>query len=143
VALVGFIIPILGVILALVAAGISSGVEATTERMKRRRKTINLMVVAAIVLSLGAGIAYFSYYRHVQQENRAKVEAAQQTEQAAQRSKQIDAEVEQNLLNTCLDNVTKWYNDNSTGLHPQAYWDTLNTERAQQVQECQIRYPTQ
>ncbi len=47
-----------------------------------------------------------------------------------------------NSLQTCLDGVDKWYDSNRANVTTIYQQNALDTEKQQNVQECQLRYPT-
>lgn len=140
IALLGFFIPILGIILAFIALGINSGVEPHNKRMEKRQINVIAICWLAIILSLVAGYGYYKLYQNRQAEAQQQVQAEAKAVQYKAEKAASDAKLQRDLLNYCLDGVNEWYNSKSTGLHPQEYWDALLASKQQQVQECQIRY---
>lgn len=145
IALVGFFIPILGIILALVALGINGGVEAHSRKMESRKTTVSAIAVIAIVLSLLAGFVYYSLYKHNQTEAREQAEMQVEAEQNAQQAQaELQAQQEfqrQTDLNNCLSDVDDRIKQATSGSRL-TYEDAqlILQFRQQFIDECNQKY---
>ncbi len=141
IALVGFFIPILGIILALVALGISSGVETHSRKMESRKTTVNAIAIMAIVLALVASYGWYSLYQYRQAEARKQTEATQKAEQA-----QVDLlarqEVQRQLnLDNCLNDVANRVSQAASGTKVAYEEAQLLLQLGQQLKdECNQKY---
>lgn len=140
IALVGFIVPIIGLVMGLIALEMTNSIEVDGHMMAKRHTNIIIIAWVAIALSVGAGAGYYYLYQKQQQNVRANAAAVQKAEQDEKQKAENDASAIQFLLNDCLNKVNDWYSNNSTGYHLQSYWDSLLASKQQQIQECQIRY---
>ncbi len=66
---IGAIIPLVGLILAIIALVISGGV-AKNKKNKNKKRTIVTVATIGIILSLFAGLSYFIYSSSVQNQNK-------------------------------------------------------------------------
>ena len=135
--IVGAIIPIIGLLLAIIALVMGSNVPKN-KHTEGKKNTINTIATIGIVLSLLAGMGYYAYYQQ-----------AQQAETNAKSARELQ-------LSTCLqqseDAYWAYVKANATSATPQAdgttmysahqpVWDTANNNRTTAKNECYRRYP--
>lgn len=64
VALLGILLPIAGIVLALLAAGIVSNIEATDNKTTQRKTSIIATAILGIVVSFGGGYLWYASLGH-------------------------------------------------------------------------------
>ncbi len=155
--LVGAIIPLIGLILAIVAISLGSNVPAN-KHTTGKKKTVQMVAIIGIVLSLLAAFGYYSFYKN-QQNQAAAVERAktEQVQKAAQEASTAKASQQFNL-DLCLGQAdeayTQYLQTNSTRTTTDAngeklyylqqpQWDYVNNKRTTDKDECYRRYPVQ
>ena len=145
VALVGFFIPLAGIILACVALGINSGVETHSRRMEDRKSTVKAIAIIAIILSLVAGYGYYRFYQHGQTEARKQAEAQAEAKQKAEQA-QVELQAQQEVqrqtdLTNCLNDVNDRVKQAASG--PRVSYEEaqlLLQLRQQLTDECNAKY---
>lgn len=155
IALVGSVIPIVGLILALVAAGINSGVEITSKIVKQRKKVVYLFCGMSLVLSITAGVGYYTYYNYLQEQKMAAIEAEAQKQNDEKNAAQAAAAAQRLMLENCLNSADKQYwayvelNSSSSKKQadgttvytaPTTVWNAAEANRTTAKNECYRRY---
>lgn len=153
--LVGAIIPIIGLLLAIISL-VMSGNVPKNKHTEGKKRTATTIAIIGIVLSLLAGVGYYAYYRNVQNQAEAERQSqAQQVQQAqeAQQSQQLSNQLQ---LDTCLSQADTGYNQylevnayktgtDSSGQKIyymyQPQWDYINGKVKTDKDECYRRYP--
>lgn len=115
--------------------------------MNRKEKLILLTTILVISIIIAGGIGALALNNHFQVERQNLLQAQQLKKQKAAEAQQAALDEQQKTIDStksfqlqmCLDSVDSWYNLNSTGAHTQDYWDLLNTNRQQQIDECKLR----
>jgi len=141
----GLLIPIAGWILGVKAL---SKIKYLVPRSKQ--ETILLqnikskawwgIILSTLVFIGAASLTVYGNYLDSQEEQQVQIEARQQQQQADADAQAASSQ--QLLLNSCLDSIDTWYNENSKGLNTDEYWDRLLEQRKQYTSECYARYPT-
>lgn len=102
----------------------------------------HLVIVIVTVLLVGGSIGAIVLNNKLQNDRQVRVQnELKKREEAQQRiidQKAFEDNQKTISLNKCIATIDTWYNENSTGLHPQAYWDNLLASKKQQIQECQL-----
>lgn len=149
--LVGWIIPLVGLILAIVALRLAQGVPNSTHA-RSKKNIINIVATIGIILSIVAGFLWFNYYQD--QREQAKIQLEQK--QAEELESQLEQFRKQSSLDNCLQKADESYNQyleiNSTDTRTdengqkiyymqQYQWDYVNNKRTSDKDECYRRYP--
>lgn len=153
--LVGAIIPIIGLLLAIIALVMGSGVPSN-KYTEGKKRTINTIAIIGIVLSLLAGVGYYAFYHNAQKQAEADRQAQAQQVQKEQQAQADAKSAREFQLSTCLQQAEDAYwayvKVNATSAKPQAdgttlyqayqpVWDTADSNRTTAKNECYRRYP--
>jgi len=154
--IVGAIIPIIGLLLAIIALVMGSNVPKN-KHTEGKKRTVTTIAVIGIVLSLLSGAGYYAYYHNVQKQAEVDRQAQAQQVQQAQQAETNAKSARELQLSTCLqqseDAYWAYVKANATSATPQAdgttmyrayqpVWDTADNNRTTAKNECYRRYPS-
>lgn len=154
--LAGALIPVIGLILAIVALVIGSGVPKNI-RTERKKNTLTMIVIIGIGLSLIAGGLYYIFYSNLQTQAEAQRQAQVQQFESEQKTQTAAKNYRQLELSACLEQADTAYWDyvkvNAASATPQAngttlyrastlVWDTADKNKTTEKDECYRRYPS-
>jgi ABC-type transport system involved in cytochrome bd biosynthesis fused ATPase/permease subunit len=154
--LVGAIIPIIGLLLAIIALVMGSNVPKN-KHTEGKKRTVTTIAVIGIVLSLLSGAGYYAYYHNVQKQAEADRQAQAQQVQQAQQAQEAQKYSNKLQLDTCLGQADTGYNQylevnayktgtDSSGQKIyymyQPQWDYINGKVKTDKDECYRRYPS-
>jgi len=152
--LVGAIIPLIGLILAIVAASLASNVPSNIHTQGKKH-TVQLVATIAVILALLAGFGYYSLYKNQENQAAAQEQARVEQVQKAQRDAASAKSAQESNLSFCLqqadDNYWKYVKLNATSTKEtadgpvytayQPVWDAAENTRTTAKDECFRRYP--
>lgn len=142
---IGILLPLFGWILAGLSLSLTKDLPKHP-KIERIRSVAHWSIICsisafAVYLSLFTLTSYNNYKEKIRYEEQTTIQSME--EQKRQLDAQNSAEEAERItklnLNNCLDNVNKWYAENSIGYRSNEYWNQLNTMKQQQITECQLR----
>lgn len=153
--LAGALIPVIGLILAIVALVIGSGVPKNI-RTERKKNTLTMIVIIGIGLSLIAGGLYYIFYSNLQTQAEAERQSQARQIEDEQKAQKDARDFRQLELDTCIqraeDDYMSYVKLNATKATPQPdggtvysasafVWETAEKGRTTAKNECYRRYP--
>jgi hypothetical protein len=157
--LVGWIIPIVGLVLAIVATRLAYGVEGNSKSITSKKQLILGVSIAGAMLSIAAGFFYYTYYTNMISVAKQKVQQEEKKandDQLQQQLKDAEAMLNKSRLTTCLNTADSSYTEylelNSSNTKVGAdgkkiyylqntQWDYANGKLKQDQDACYKRYP--
>lgn len=108
--LIGAIIPIIGLILAIVAASLASNVPSHKHTSGKKR-TVYTVATIGIILAFLAGFGYYTLYSNQQKQERAEAQAQVEQAQRQQEEAQAQEASRQFNLNLCIQEAEQRYRE--------------------------------
>lgn len=108
ISLFGAVVPIVGLVLAIIAIALSNSVDENPATIKRRGLVRNIAIFS-IILALLAGFGWYSLYKNRVANEQARVAQEQMARQQDAESAQRTATFKQNMLDTCLSTAYQDY----------------------------------
>lgn len=106
----------------------------------------HVVIIVVTVLLVGGSMGAIVLNNKLQNDRQIRIQNEKKEREEAKQNIADKKAFEDNqraiTLNKCIATIDTWYNENSTGLHPQAYWDNLLASKKQQIQECQLTSQT-
>jgi uncharacterized protein HemX len=149
-ALAGAIIPVVGVILAIVAERLARSVP-TTDKTAGKKGTVQTLAVLAFLLSVGCGILYYAYYSNQAKKAAEQAQQEQNAKTQAENDAKFEASAKEYKYQACITHADEAYNQyleintqrtttNAAGEKiyylSQPQWDYVEQKRANEKTAC-------
>lgn len=149
--LIGALIPLIGLMLGIISLVTAYSVKPSHAYTKSKKTSVLIIAWIAIVLSILAGIGYYSIYQNAQKNERNSAAQALREKEQDEQAAQSRDKAAQATLNFCLNQADNNYNQylelNSTRTTtdsdgqkvyymPQHNWDYADQKKKTEKDEC-------
>jgi hypothetical protein len=142
IALLGALIPIVGIILAVVAERLALSIP-DSNGTAGKKKTVQLVAALAFLLSLGTGVLYYMQYERQQEqvaEQQATKTRAESEAQGQARQEASAREDRHNQLLGCMEEVNKRFSEVLALVRNADELNAVNVTKQQQMDLCKVRW---